>query len=430
MEQLVMNRKERQRLAVLSRVKDKQWSRRQGAEILGLSLRQMHRIFGRYLAEGDAGLIHRSRGRPSRRRIDAQEREKGLALYRSRYRSFGPTLLAEKLGKDHGIWVSHDTTRWWLISEGLLEKPRRGRRSRQRRPRRERFGQMVQMDGSHHAWFDERAERCCLMDFGELSRAVMIDDATGRMQGRFFPAETLAAALEMTRRWCQRFGIPQSLYVDRHGIYRCDREPTAEELRRKRSPVTQFGRAMKELDVRLILAHSPQAKGRVERANGTLQDRLVKELRLAGIDSVASANAWLEHSGFFEELNEKFAVVAIEPVDAHRPAVMRLDDVLCVKEKRSVSHDGCVQWQGRTLQLRGQRTGLRQVEVWQQLDGTLRLLDGGGSLSYGPWTAPPKARPVIKNNKVYKPGRHQQLKLPGSPPWPKSESKPGLRKTG
>lgn len=417
-----MNRKERQRLAVLSRVKDKQWSRRQGAEILGLSLRQMHRIVLRQQAQGDAGLIHRSRGRPSPRRIDAQEREKALALYRSRYRSFGPTLLAEKLGKDHGIWVSHDTTRRWLLGEGLLEKPRRGRRSRQRRPRRERFGQMVQMDGSHHAWFEERAERCCLM--------VMIDDATGRMQGRFFEAETLIAAMEMTRRWCERFGIPQSLYVDRHGIYRCDREPTAEELRRKQTPVTQFGRAMKELDVRLILAHSPQAKGRVERANGTLQDRLVKELRLAGIASVASANAWLEQSGFFEELNEKFAVAATDPADAHRPAVMRLSDVLCVKEKRSVSHDGCVQWQGRTLQLRGHRAGLREVEVWEQLDGTVRLLDGGGVLSHGPWTAPAKVRRVIKNNQVYKPDRRQQLRLPGSRPWPKVEVRPGLRKTG
>jgi transposase len=422
MEQLVMNRKERQRLAVLSRVKDKQWPRRQAAEILGLSLRQMHRIVPRYLSQGDAGLVHRSRGRPSPRRIDAREREKALALYRSLYRSFGPTLLAEKLGKDHGIWVSHDTARRWLISEGLLEKPRRGRRSRQRRPRRERFGQMVQMDGSHHRWFEERAEQCCLM--------VMIDDATGRMQGRFFGTETLAAAMEMMRRWCERFGIPQSLYVDRHGIYRCDREPTAEELRRKQTPVTQFGRAMKELDVRLILAQSPQAKGRVERANGTLQDRLVKELRLAGIDSVASANRWLEQSGFFEELNEKFAVAAIDPADAHRPAVMRLNDVLCVKEKRSVSHDGCVQWQGRTLQLQGQRAGLREVEVWEQLDGTVRLLDGGGPLTYGLWTAPAKVRRVIKNNKAYKPGRHQHLKLPGSTPWPKPESRPGLRKTG
>jgi len=280
----------------------------------------------------------------------------------------------------------------------------------------------VQMDGSHHDWFEGRGPRCVLM--------VMIDDATGRMQGRFFEAETLAAAMEMTRRWCERFGIPQSLYVDRHGIYRCDRKPTAEELRRKQAPVTQFGRAMKELDVRLILANSPQAKGRVERANGTLQDRLVKELRLAGIDSAASANRWLEQSGFFEELSERFAVAAIDPADAHRPAVMRLSDVLCLKEKRNVSHDGCVQWQGRTLQLRGHRAGLREVEVWEQLDGTMRLLDGGGSLIYAPWMEPAKTRRVIKNNKVYKPARHQQLKLPGSTPRPEPEPRSGLRKTG
>lgn len=417
-----MNRKERLRLTVLSRVKDKQCSRRQAAEVLGLSLRQVHRVFGRYLAQGDGGLVHRSRGRPSPGRIDSQEREKALGLYRSRYRSFGPTLWAEKLGKEHGIWVSHDTARRWLISEGLLEKPRRGRRSRRRRQRRERFGQMVQMDGSHHAWFQGRGGRCCLM--------VMIDDATGRMQGRFYGGETLAAALEMTRLWCERFGIPQSLYVDRFGIYRCDREATADELRSGRRPVTQFGRAMKELDVRLILAHSPQAKGRVERANGTLQDRLVKEMGLSGIDSVASANAWLERSRFFDELNEKFAVEAMDPTDAHRPAVMRLSDVLCVKEKRSVSHDGCVQWQGRTLQLQACRAGLTEVEVWEHLDGTVCLLDGGGRLAYGPWTAPAKARPTIKNNKVHKPGRHQQLKLPGSAPWPKTEKRPGLRKTG
>jgi transposase len=422
MEQLVMSRKERQRLAVFSRVRDRQWSRRQAAEVLGLSLRQVHRSFCRYLSQGDAGLVHRSRGRPSPRRIDGQEREKAVALYRSLYRSFGPTLFAEKLGWDHGIWVSHDTTRRWLISEGLLEKPRRERRSRQRRPRRERFGQMVQMDGSHHAWFQERGKRCCLM--------VMVDDATGRMQGRFYPSETLSAAMDMTRRWCERFGIPQSLYVDRAGIYRCDREPTAEELRRKEPPVTQFGRAMKELDVRLILAHSPQAKGRVERANGTLQDRLVKEMRLAGIDSVTLANAWLERSRFFEELNEKFAVTAMDPADAHRPVVLNLSDVLCLKEKRSVSRDGCVQWQGRTLQLQGCRVGLKEVGVWERSDGSLSLVEGGRRLSHEPWTAPAKVRPAIKNNKVYKPGRHQQLKLPGSPPWPKPETTPGLRKTG
>jgi transposase-like protein len=159
-----------------------------------------------------------------------------MALYRSTYRSFGPTLFAEKLGKDHGIWVSHDTVRRWLMGEGLLEKTRRGRRSRRRRLRKERFGQMVQMDGSHHAWFEGRGNKCCLM--------VIVDDATGRMLGRFYDGETLVGAMDMFRRWCERFGLPRSVYVDRAGIYRCDREATVEELQSRKKPLTQFGRAM------------------------------------------------------------------------------------------------------------------------------------------------------------------------------------------
>src|SRR5581483_3040612 len=351
MEQLVMNRRERERLVVLSRVKDRELSRRDAAAVLSLSLRQVHRLYLRYLSEGDGGLVHRARGKPSVRRIDVQERARALALYRSTYQGFGPTLLAEKLGADHGVWVSHDTVRRWLISEGLLERSRKGRRSRRRRIRKQKFGQMVQMDGSPHDWFEGRGPRCCLM--------VVIDDATGQMRGRFYQSETLAAAMEMFGCWCDEFGIPQSLYVDRAGIYRADREPTLDEIKSKRKPLTQFGRAMKELEVRLILAQSPQAKGRVERANGTLQDRLVKEMRLARISSIEQANAWLASSGFFQKLSERFGVKPIDSADAHRPVVMDLSSsVLCVKEKRSVSLDGCLQWQGQILQLNGARVGL------------------------------------------------------------------------
>jgi transposase len=423
MESLVMNRKERERLVVMNRVKDRQLSRQEACVVLGLSLRQVHRIYQRYVAEGDGGLVHRSRGKASGRRIALSDRDKGLELYRSMYRSFGPTLLAEKLGKDHGIWVSHDTTRRWLIAEGLLEKPRRGRRSRRRRLRKERFGQMVQMDGSHHAWFGERGGKCCLM--------VMVDDATGRMRGRFYPGESLSAAMDCFGRWCKGFGVPQSLYVDRAGIYRCDREATIEELRSKKTPQTQFGRAMKELDVRLILARSPQAKGRVERANGTLQDRLVKEMGLARISNIEQANAWLDKSGFFDELSKKFGVVPRDSADAHRPLVSDLRQVLCVKEKRSVSHDACVQWQGRTLQMTGARAGLRQVEVWHDPDGgNVRLLDGGRAVSHQPYTPPARIRPPIQNNKRHKPGPASQIRLPGSPPPRESSPPPALRKTG
>ncbi len=403
MEPLVMSRKERLKLSVFERLKDKELSRREASEVLGLSLRQVHRAYRRYLAEGDKGLVHRSRGNASPRRVDASEREKALKLYRSTYRSYGPTLLAEKLGPDHGIWVSHDTLRRWLREEGLLEKARRGRRSRSRRARKERFGQMVQMDGSHHRWFDDRGPKSCLM--------VIVDDATGRMLGRFYESETLVGAMDMFGRWCRLFGVPRSLYVDRSGIYRCDRDPTVEEMKGKRAPMTQFGRAMKELDVRLILARSPQAKGRVERANGTLQDRLVKELRLAKVSSIGEANRWLDASEFFRKLSEKFGVEPADAADAHRPVVSELTQVLCVKEKRSVSNDGCVQWSGQTLQLRGHRGGLRVVEVWEQADGSLSILDGGKRLAYERWTPPAKVRKPVVNNKTYKPGPKQQISL-------------------
>ena len=402
-----MNGKERERLVVLSRVRDRQTSRRAAAELLGLSLRQMHRIYLRYLAEGDKGLVHRSRGRPSVAKIVA-DRERALELYRTRYHGFGPTHLSEKLGPGHGIYVSHDTVRRWLIGEGLLARPRRGRRSRRRRPRKERFGQMLQMDGSHHRWFESRGGACCLM--------VIIDDATGQMRGRFWPGESLVGAMDLLGRWCGEFGVPQSLYVDRAAMYRCDREPTMEQLQSKTMPQTQFGRAMKELHIRLILANSPQAKGRVERANGTLQDRLVKELRLANIGDIEQANRWLQDSRFFQEISRRLGVQAVDGVDAHRPLVMDLTQVLCMKEKRCVSRDGCIQWHGQTLQLNNARASLKEVDVWQQLDGSLVINDGGRRLSFGIWTPPPRVRPMFKNNVVHKPGRRQQIRLPGSRP--------------
>jgi hypothetical protein len=427
MEQLSMSRKERERLVIFGQVKAGDLDRVSGAEALGISLRQMHRAYVRWRDEGDRGLVHRSRGKPSNRRWDEQEKDKALALYRQTYRGFGPTLLAEKLAERHGIWASHDTVRCWLVGAGLLEKFRRGRRSRRRRPRKERFGEMVQMDGSPHRWLEDRGPACVLM--------TVIDDATGRRRGRFFEAETMEAAMTTFGSWCRRFGVPRSLYVDRHGIYRADRDPTAQEIAQGDRPVTQFGRAMKEMDVRLILARSPQAKGRVERSNGMLQDRLVKELGLAGITTVAGANAWLEASRYWETLDEKFAIEALQEIDAHRPLVMNLEDVLCVKEKRSVGLDGCVQWNGRVLQL-DQPGRLRSVEVWQHLDGALSVLGDGRRLGYRAIdpasrrqqqaAARQAKRGPIRNNKVHKPTLAQQIRLT---PRRKQAAK-GLRKTG
>lgn len=425
----MMSRKERERLVVFNQVRSKALSRLEASEVLALSLRQVQRLYVRWRDGGDACLTHRSRGRASPRRINCSERARAMALYRERYRGFGPTLFGEKLEELHGIWISHDTARRWLRAEGLLEQMRRGRRSRRRRPRKARFGEMVQMDGSPHAWFGDRSPRCVLM--------TVIDDATGRRRGRFFEAETLEAAMTTLGIWCERFGVPASLYVDRHGIYRADREATIEEIKAGKRPLTQFGRAMKELDVRLILARSPQAKGRVERSNGVMQDRLVKELQLAKISTIQAANAWLEQSRFFELVDEKFAVEAMEDVDAHRPLVARLEDVLCVKEKRSVGLDACVQWNGRVLQTENAGK-LRKVEVWEHTDGRVELLGDGRKLKWKQIDqltrkahqkqAKKDRRGPIKNNKRHKPTAKQQLVI--KPQHRQTRPEPVLRKTG
>lgn len=424
-----MSRKERERLVMFNQVKLGQIDRRSAAEVLGLSLRQVQRLYVRWREEGDRGLLHRSRGKPSPRCWDKQDQERALSLVRERYRGFGPTLLSEKLEEFHGIWASHDTVRRWLIGAGLLEKTRRGRRSRRRRERKRCFGEMVQMDGSPHAWLEDRCGAFVLM--------TVIDDATGRRRGQFFPSETLEAAMETFGQWCQRFGVPQSVYVDRHSIYRVDRDPTAEELAAGRKPVTQFGRAMKEMDVELILARSPQAKGRVERSNGVMQDRLVKELRLAGVKTLEEANQWLVSSRFWEKMDEKFAVEAAEETDAHRPLVFGLEDVLCIKDKRGVGLDGCVQWSGRVLQLHDPGR-LRQVEVWQRRNGSIEVLGDGRRLVYqeisvamrklNQMAAKRACRGPIRNNKVHKPTKRQQFVLHPRGEFTKAES--ALRKAG
>jgi transposase len=413
MEQLTMSAKERRRLVVLNRVKRKELTRCEAAEVLGISLRQMHRQWRRFKDGGDAGLVHRSRGANSPRRKSVQDRTRALELYRTRYQGFGATLFAEKLEELDGLKVSHDTARRWLIAEGLLERGRRGRRSRRRRERKARLGEMVQMDGSPHDWFEGRGGQgmCVLM--------TVIDDATSRRRARFYPSETLEAAMDCLGHWIGEFGVPWSVYVDRHSIYRTERDPTIEELKAGKVPVTQFGRAMQELGVVLIKARSPQAKGRVERSNGVMQDRLVKEMRLAGVTGIDQANAWLQTSNYLPKLDDRFGVAAVDPLDAHRPLVVQLADVLCVKEPRSVGLDACVQWRGRVLQLLEVAGSLREVEVWELFDGTLTLCAGARRLSWAEltkeaWAALKEARTrarkkkPIMNNKVSKPTARQR----------------------
>jgi transposase len=364
-----MSMRERKRLEVLGRVKRGEISLVKAAALLQLSYRQAKRVYGRYRREGDCGLLHGLRGRVSNRKTDVSLRERIVERYRQRYGDFGPTLAAEYLAKE-GLKVSVETLRGWLKSAGLWEKRRKRSAHRAWRARREHVGELVQMDGSHHDWFEGRRPWAVLM--------VMIDDASNRTYARFFESETTAAAFIIFKRYVEYYDLPMALYVDKDSIYRPGRDRTVEEELAGDPARTQFGRAMAELGVELICANSPQAKGRVERRNGVFQDRLVKALRLEGISDLDSANAYLEES-FLPDLNARFTVTPKRGADLHRrlPGHLQLDRILVFQEERVVQKDWTVRWRNRWFQLTATNGHLglagKRVLVCEQLDGTIRL---------------------------------------------------------
>jgi transposase len=413
METISMSRKERRRLEVLSRVGDGSLSLAQASELLGISYRQVKRLWSRYQREGDAGLPHRLRGRSSNRQSDEGLKSQALALYSQQYADYGPTLASECLAQEDGLVVAVSTLRRWLVSAGLWTPARRVRRHRRRRPRRSHRGELVQMDGSHHDWFEGRRGEAVLM--------VMIDDATGALFARFFENESFASACQVFRAYVERAGLPRALYVDRAGIYRADREPTAEEVLADQQPQTQFGQAMQALDVELILARSAQAKGRVERANGTLQDRLVKALRRAKISDLASGNAYLEER-FLPEFNKRFAVLPLKPSDLHRPLSSDLDlaRILAVWEDRVVQNDWTVRWRNQHLQLLRCAQAVvgpgERVRVCEQLDGRLRVFAGEQELRWCGARSEPSRRPAPKKRRGPT-GSSQGQKPSARHPW-------------
>lgn len=423
METISMSKVERKRLEVMSRVKSGKLTLMAASELLRVSYRQAKRIWRRYQAQGDRGLVHGLRGKKSNRQGAKSLKKRVLARYVKCYRDYGPTLAAESLAED-GLVVAVTTLRRWLIQAGLWSRQRERKQHRRRRERRACFGELVQMDGSPHDWFEGRREWAVLM--------VMIDDATGRVDARFFEEETQAAAFEMVQRYAARRGLPQALYVDRAGIYRSDREPTADEILAEIEPKTQFGRAMETLAVRLILARSPQAKGRVERMNRTLQDRLVKALRQHKIKDMAAANRFLEEV-FLAPFNAKFAKTPAQADDLHRAVTPEMDlpRVLAVHEERVVQNDWTVRWQNAFLQL-GRDSGLQPkqtVVVVEQVDRRVRLFAGERELSYSttrsepraehqrtkPRTGPTKSVQGLKPGKTH-PWRGRSKPTPPSPP--------------
>jgi hypothetical protein len=347
------------------------------AGLMGVCYRQSKRIWQRYQAAGDAGLVHRLRGKPSARRKPPELRAQVLAKYEDKdYADFGPTLMAEQLLKEKLV-VDHETLRRWLLVAGKRTVRRRKQPHRQWRERKPCFGAMVQLDGSHHDWFEGRGPKCVLM--------VMVDDATNRMRARFFAEETTRASYDVLEGWIRKHGLPGSLYVDRDSIYRCEGEASIAEQLAGKEPQTQFGRAMEQLGVVLILAHSPQAKGRVERMNGVLQDRLVKELRLARINDMERANRFLDGK-YLRAFGRRFARTAASPVDVHRAVPRNLDAVLSWEEERVVQGDWTVACAGKRYQLDAQHEALslvrRKVIVRTLRNGRVQVVYRGQPLKW------------------------------------------------
>jgi transposase len=404
-ELLTMSKRELTRLEVMQRIKERRLTQKEGAQMLGISLRQIKRIWRAYRKNGAKGLVSKRRGKPSNNRLDAGIVQQALDLIKANYADFGPTLAHEKLWEVHKLKLSRESVRRIMIEEGMW-KPKRAKQppSHQMRERRACFGELVQIDGSDHAWFEERGQKCTLL--------VYIDDATGQLMELWFvPEETTFAYFEASRHYFERYGKPVAFYSDKHGIFRVNQERTVGLS----SGLTQFGRAMQELDIQIICANTPQAKGRIERANQTLQDRLVKELRLRGISDPQAGNAYLPE--FREDYNRRFAVVPRSSYNAHRPLLKtdNLDVILTHQKTSTLSKNLTVQFNQVIYQIQSDRPNyaLRnaQVTICKSAKGEVTILYKNKPLSYTIFDKPIRQAQVVDTKTL---DRH--LKTPYVPP--------------
>lgn len=381
-----MSVRELKRLRVVQEAIARHITQRSAAEVLGLSQRHIRRLVRAVRVEGERGLVHKSRGKPSNNRIREQIRARAIGAYKEGYIGFGPTLASEKLKERDAIEISEETLRKWLIEEGLWSRKRKRKPHRRCRERKECFGQMLQMDGSHHDWLEGRGPELVLMGY--------IDDATGNVFGRFYDYEGTVPAMDSFKRYTRKYGLPQSVYLDKHPTYKSTAHAKEEELEER--PLSQFERALKELEVTLIHADSPQAKGRVERLFGTLQDRLIKEMRLKGVKTKDEANLFLKT--YLPVYNRKFRVPAVNSADLHVSLRkgLDLDDFLCIKTNRVARNDNTVSLNGRLFQIE-EPVDSAHVEMQQRLNGRLVIKADGRALRYT--EIQPVAKPLRKRTR-------------------------------
>lgn len=371
---VLMSKRELNRLDVLARLDSDKLTVLAAASLMNVTPRQTYRLLSRYREGGASAITNQRRGRPSNNRLSDEVQDHAIALVRQLYPDFGPTLAAEKLEERHDLKVSRETLRNWMRQAGIwVSRPER-KRIQQPRYRREHVGELVQIDGSEHRWFEDRAAPCTLL--------VFVDDATSRlMELRFVASESTFAYFEALKAYLGRHGKPVAFYSDKHSIFRVSNENAVSG-----NGMTQFGRALSELNIEILCANTSQAKGRVERAHHTLQDRLVKELRLASISTIDAANAFLP--GFVAHYNARFAKPPAHDKDLHRLLDPRqdLDQILCWREQRKVSHQLVVNYNQMKLTLKPQGLAIRlrgkMVEIYDFPDGRLEVRWKGRSLPY------------------------------------------------
>ncbi|MDO9464019.1 MAG: ISNCY family transposase [bacterium] len=409
---ITMTAKELRRVSVINRAIEKVMTQKETARLIGLSYRQTKRIVARVRQEGDTGIIHKSRGKPGHRRIDDEMRAKVLGLYDKKYWDFGPSFASEKLHELDDITVNHETLRLWLIADRKREWQRKARAHRQWRERRECFGEMVQMDGSHHDWLEGRGPKLVLMGY--------IDDATNDVSAGFYDYEGTMPAMDSFKKYINKNGIPNSIYLDKHTTYKSNGKPTIEEELNNRKPLSQFERACEELGVDVIHADSPQAKGRIERLFKTFQDRLIKEMRLRGIKTKEEANKFLDE--YLPIYNKRFGFQPAKKADMHRavPESANLDDILCRKTVRVLRKDFTVSHDKKLYQVEN-RIRAKKVVVCERTDGRISITYKGEALNYREITSRPKRandeeKPYeFKLRKVYIP--------PKDHPWRKYKTR-------
>jgi hypothetical protein len=411
-----MSGKEITRLEVMQRLKAKRMTQAEAGDVLGISERQVKRLYRAYREQGAKGLVSGKRGKASNHQLSEAVVARARDLLHERYGDFGPTLAQEKLEEVHRLVISRESVRQLMIAEGLW-KPKRARRVavHQMRERRACVGELVQIDGSDHAWFEERGPRCTLL--------VMIDDASGQIGELWFVGhESFFGYAEAARHYFERYGRPVAFYSDKHGIFRVNQGQGAGTG----AGITQFGRAMQELDIQIICANTPQAKGRVERANQTLQDRLVKELRLAGISDPAAGNAFLE--SFRQDFNRRFAITPRSSHDAHRPLLAKddLEHILSHQETRTLTKNLTVQYHQAIYQIQTDRPGyaLRNatVLVCHKADGEIIIRYNNRPLAFTLFQRQPRQAVEVSSKTVD--AELRQPHIPHKPaadhPWRRS----------